>query len=193
MSVWGETPGAQVCPVRGGDLTAPHVRGLGVEVVEGDLLPVDIQPACDGQRDHAPEGACRRPTRVHRDARLSWGGLPHPAADISSVRSDACHLYVTRDCVYQDQQSRVMYRQCDVGPESTFWLRTRGRLYHKVRGGSREVAGRLQKLHAPASGRLVGSERHMGRICLGLAAAQAGRVITGSGNNHEDGTGWNSR
>ncbi len=50
-----------------------------------------------------------------------------------------------------------------------------------------------RKLHAPASGRLVGSERHMGRICLGLAAAQAGRVITGSGNNHEDGTGWNSR
>jgi hypothetical protein len=43
-------PGPQVRPVRRADLTAPHLPGLGVEV-EGDLLPVDIQPAYDGHRD----------------------------------------------------------------------------------------------------------------------------------------------
>jgi len=44
-------PGAQVRPVGRGDLTALHLPGHGVEVVEGDLLPVDIQPAYDGHRD----------------------------------------------------------------------------------------------------------------------------------------------
>jgi transposase len=44
-------PGPLVHPVRRGDLAAPHLPGLGVEVVEGDLLPVDIQPAYDGHRD----------------------------------------------------------------------------------------------------------------------------------------------
>jgi hypothetical protein len=44
-------PGAQVLPVSRGDLTAPHLPGLGVEIVERDLLPVDIQPAYDGHRD----------------------------------------------------------------------------------------------------------------------------------------------
>ena len=44
-------PGAQVRPVGRGDLAAAHLPGPGVEVVEGDLLPVDIQPAYDGHRD----------------------------------------------------------------------------------------------------------------------------------------------
>ena len=61
-------PGPQVRPVSRGDLAAPHLPGAGVEVVEGDLLPVDIQPAYDGHRDllklrkgaHAPHANCLR-------------------------------------------------------------------------------------------------------------------------------------
>jgi hypothetical protein len=44
-------PGAQVRPVSRRDLAAPHLSGHGVEVVEGQLLPVDIQPAYDRHRD----------------------------------------------------------------------------------------------------------------------------------------------
>jgi hypothetical protein len=44
-------PAAQVLPISRGDLAAPHLPGLGIEVVEGYLLPVDIQPAYDGHRD----------------------------------------------------------------------------------------------------------------------------------------------
>jgi hypothetical protein len=44
-------PGAQVRPVGRGDLAAPHLPGHGVQVVEGDLFPVDIQPAYDRHRD----------------------------------------------------------------------------------------------------------------------------------------------
>jgi hypothetical protein len=44
-------PGAQVLSVGQADLAALQLPGLGVEVVEGDLLPVDIQPAYDGHRD----------------------------------------------------------------------------------------------------------------------------------------------
>ena len=61
-------PGAQALPVSRGDLAALHLPGHGVEVVEGDLLPVDIQPAYDGHRDllelqvraHAPHANCLR-------------------------------------------------------------------------------------------------------------------------------------
>jgi hypothetical protein len=89
-------PRPQMRPVSRGDLAAPHLPGLGVQVVEGDLLPVDIQPAYDAHRDlltlrrtHAP---ARIAYAVHRDARLSWGGLPAPGRGLSSVRPDACHL-----------------------------------------------------------------------------------------------------
>src|SRR5437773_524542 len=44
-------PGPQVLPVRRSDLPAAYLSRHGVEVVEGDLLPVDIQPAYDGHRD----------------------------------------------------------------------------------------------------------------------------------------------
>jgi hypothetical protein len=62
-------PGPQVLPVRRGDLPALHLPGLGIEVVEGDLLPVNIQPTYDGHRDllklrraHA-RPPCELPTR----------------------------------------------------------------------------------------------------------------------------------
>jgi hypothetical protein len=44
-------PGPQVHPVGRADLPALHLPGLGVEAVECDLFPVDIQPACDAHRD----------------------------------------------------------------------------------------------------------------------------------------------
>jgi hypothetical protein len=58
-------PGPQVHPVGRADLAAPHLPGAGVEIVEGDLLPVDIQPAYDGHRDllKLPEGRTR-PLRI---------------------------------------------------------------------------------------------------------------------------------
>ena len=92
-------PGPHVLPVGRGDLAAAHLPGHGVEIVEGDLLPVDIQPAYDGHRDllKLPVGRTR-PMRiayaVNPDARLSWGGLPAPGRDLSSVRPDACHLMI---------------------------------------------------------------------------------------------------
>jgi hypothetical protein len=79
-------PGPQARPVGRGDLTAAHLPGHGVEVVEGDLLPVNIQPAYDGHRDlltlrrGARTPLMRIAYAVHRDACLSWGGLPAPAA-----------------------------------------------------------------------------------------------------------------
>jgi hypothetical protein len=44
-------PGPQVLPVSRGDLPALHLPAPGAGVVEGDLFPVDIQPAYDGHRD----------------------------------------------------------------------------------------------------------------------------------------------
>ena len=44
-------PRAQVRPVGGSDLAALNLSGHGVEVVEGDLFPVDVEPAYDGHRD----------------------------------------------------------------------------------------------------------------------------------------------
>ena len=47
------------------------------------------------------EGAHTPPMRiayaVNPDARLSWGGLPAPGRDLSSVRPDACHLMACHD------------------------------------------------------------------------------------------------
>src|SRR5215472_2581723 len=62
-----------------GDLPALDLPGHGVQVVESDLLPVDIQLAYDGHRDLlALPGAPKRP---HANlvtqpivTRLSWGG-----------------------------------------------------------------------------------------------------------------------
>jgi hypothetical protein len=68
-------PGPQVRPVGRAYLAAAHLPGHGVEVVESDLLPVDIQPAYDGHRDllklrrGARTRPCELPTRsiVTRD------------------------------------------------------------------------------------------------------------------------------
>src|SRR5262249_23530391 len=58
-------PGPQVRPVGRHDLAAPYLPGHGVQVVEGDLLSMDIQPAYDGHRNlltlpRAPPGARTR-------------------------------------------------------------------------------------------------------------------------------------
>jgi hypothetical protein len=76
-------PGPQVLPVGRAYLAAAHLPGLGVEVVEGDLLPVNIQPAYDGHQDLLTlrRGAGTRPTRIayaiNRDA-SELGRSPAP-------------------------------------------------------------------------------------------------------------------
>jgi len=44
-------PGPQVRPVGRGDPAPLHLTRHGVQVIERQLLPVDIQPAYDGHRD----------------------------------------------------------------------------------------------------------------------------------------------
>src|SRR5258705_156879 len=44
-------PGPQVRPAGRDDLAAPHLPGHDVHIVEGQLLPVDAEPAYDGHRD----------------------------------------------------------------------------------------------------------------------------------------------
>ena len=67
-------PGPQMRAVSRGDLAPLDLPGHGVEIVEGQLLPVDIQPAYDGHRDllKLPQGAQAPRTRiayaVNRDA-----------------------------------------------------------------------------------------------------------------------------
>jgi hypothetical protein len=61
-------PGPQMLPVGRADLPAAHLPCLGVEVVESNLSPVDIQPAYDGHRDLLKLGRthtlqCELPTR----------------------------------------------------------------------------------------------------------------------------------
>ena len=95
----------------------PHVA----QVVEGDLLPVDIQPAYDGHRDLLTlREDAHAPTRIayasHRDARLSWGGLPAPGRDLSSVRPDACHLIGRTG--RSDERWRRAYLGCRLWLES---------------------------------------------------------------------------
>jgi hypothetical protein len=75
-------PGPQVRAVSRGDLAAPDLPGHGVEIVERQLLPVDIQPAYDRHRDllklpRAPESARTRIClRSNRDA-SELGRSPH--------------------------------------------------------------------------------------------------------------------
>ena len=62
-------PGPQVLPVGRGDLAAQYLPGAGVDIVERDLLPVDIQPAYDRHRDllklqrAQARAPCELPTR----------------------------------------------------------------------------------------------------------------------------------
>ena len=67
-------PRTQVRPVGRGDLATLHLPRRGIQIVERDLLPVDIEPAYDGHRDllKLRRGANKRPVRnayaVNRDA-----------------------------------------------------------------------------------------------------------------------------
>ncbi len=67
-------PRTQVRPVGRGDLATLHLPRRGIQIVERDLLPVDIEPAYDGHRDllKLRRGANKRPARnayaVNRDA-----------------------------------------------------------------------------------------------------------------------------
>jgi hypothetical protein len=38
-------------PVGGGALTTLQLASIGVDIVEGDLLPMDVQSSYDGHRD----------------------------------------------------------------------------------------------------------------------------------------------
>jgi len=72
-------PGTQVLPVSRGDLATLYLPGHGVEIVESDLLPVDIQPAYDRHRDlltlpRAPQAPHTRMAYESIVTRLSWGG-----------------------------------------------------------------------------------------------------------------------
>ena len=88
-------PGPQVHPVSRGDLAAHYLPGHRAGIVERQLLPVDIQPAYDRHRDlltlrRGARTPCEMPTRSSLTRVSSWGGLQHPASDLS--RPDACHL-----------------------------------------------------------------------------------------------------
>src|SRR5262249_8142497 len=66
----------------------------GVQVVEGDLLPVDIQPAYDGHRDllTLPRASKRPHANLVTQPmlkRLSWGGPPRKSL---SGKAIACRL-----------------------------------------------------------------------------------------------------
>jgi hypothetical protein len=84
-------PGPQVHPVGRGDLAALDLPGHRVEIVERQLLPVNIQPAHDAHRDlltlrRGTRAPIRNAYAVKPDPRLSWGGLQHPASDLSPAR-----------------------------------------------------------------------------------------------------------
>ena len=90
------------------DLAAPHLPRGSVEIVEGDLLPVNVQPAYDGHQDllTLPRAHSAR-TRIANTViitRLSWGGLPRPQSErpaqplpryrcMSSLRRGPCARY----------------------------------------------------------------------------------------------------
>src|SRR5262249_59831377 len=67
-------PRPQMLPVGRGDLAAFDLPGHGVEIVEGQLLSVDIQPAYDGHRNlltlpRAPQAPkTRTANATNRDA-----------------------------------------------------------------------------------------------------------------------------
>src|SRR5262249_17055739 len=74
-------PGPHVLPVGRADLAALDLPSHGVQIVEGDLLPVDIQPAYDGHRDllTLPRASKRPHAKLVTQPivkRLSWGGPP---------------------------------------------------------------------------------------------------------------------
>ena len=96
-------PAAQVLPVRRADLAAGDLPVAGVEVVEGQLLLVDIQPAYDGHRDllklpgrhQAPERELLRLNRHASELRRSRHAkatAPCISPAANGRTADACHL-----------------------------------------------------------------------------------------------------
>ena len=88
-------PGTQVRPVGRGDLAALHLPGLGLEVVERDLFPVDVEPAYDGHRDLLKLHRGRDPPRanayaVNRDA--SELRRSHAQTAAASAQPDPMHV-----------------------------------------------------------------------------------------------------
>src|SRR5215467_9171334 len=95
-------PGPQMLPVSRRDLATPHLPGHGVEIVEGDLLPVNIQPAYDGHRDlltlpRAPQAPHTRMAYESIVTRLSWGG---PSARTGTALGQT--VTPTRRCMSSD-------------------------------------------------------------------------------------------
>jgi len=89
-------PGTQVRAVGRGDLAPHHLPRHGVQVVERELLPVDIQPAYDRHRDllKLQRGISTRANAyaVNRDA----SELRRSRAEdtgLGSAWPDACHLF----------------------------------------------------------------------------------------------------
>jgi hypothetical protein len=57
-------PAGQMRPVGRGDLTTLQLAGIGVDIVEGDLLPMDVRSSYDGHRDLLKlPGTRKRPVR----------------------------------------------------------------------------------------------------------------------------------
>ena len=91
-------PCGQMLTIGRRDLPAPHLPRGSVEIVEGDLLPVNVQPAYDGHRDlltlpRAQQAPARECAYTEIITRLSWGGLPltgNPARQLSRYRGTRC-------------------------------------------------------------------------------------------------------
>ena len=68
-------------PVGRDDLAVPHFPGHGVQIVEGDLLPVNVEPALtmgigtSSSSRGAPDPCTRMLTQL-TVTHLSWEGLP---------------------------------------------------------------------------------------------------------------------
>jgi hypothetical protein len=87
-------PGPHMLPVGRGDLAALDLPGRGVEIVEGDLLPVDIQPAYDRHRDllTLPRASKRPHAKLVTQPivkRLSWGGPPRSPSRAKRSHADS--------------------------------------------------------------------------------------------------------
>jgi len=94
-------PGPHVRPVGRGDLAPLDLPGHGIQIVEGDLLSVNVQPAYDGHRDLLTlPGRPRRPhangLRINRDApelrRSRRANSNRASSHADGQAADACHL-----------------------------------------------------------------------------------------------------
>ena len=111
-------PGPQMPPVGRRDLTAHHLPGRQVDIVEGDLLPVDIHPAYDRHQGpphaprpigrHTPHGAPvlgRSPYQAGPPGQLS---RPQTGRSMSSLRVNPSVRIVSASST-SSVRSRVSY------------------------------------------------------------------------------------